>query len=87
LLLRSDRDCEVDERGIPVAAIAHGYPKEGLDGATFEDTARWARQFVDPPSDELLLESYLYYLENDAFLPRPDAPPPLPWEETQAKRD
>lgn len=87
LLLGPDPDEHVDERGTPTRAVAKGFPNEGLQGAIVEDTAHWAAQFADPPSDELLLESYLYYREHDAFLPHPGAPQPPPWEQTQARLD
>lgn len=58
-----------------------GFPREGLDGQTIRDTAVWAQHFSNPPSDELLLESFNYYLEFDAFFPNPGAaPPPSPSE-------
>jgi len=76
LLLGDWLDAEENERGIPLAAVNQGFPREGLDDATIEDTVEWARQFIDPPPDDLLLASYTYYLRYDAFLPSPDAPPP-----------
>jgi hypothetical protein len=76
LLLADDPDAELDEHGIPLAAVSQGFPAEGLDDATIKDTAEWARQFIDPPPDDLLLASYAYYLRFDAFLPSPEAPPP-----------
>jgi hypothetical protein len=36
-----------DERGIPLAAVNQGFPAEGLDEATIQDTAEWAQQFID----------------------------------------
>jgi hypothetical protein len=79
LLLGDDYpDAEWNERGIPLAAVNQGFPTEGLDDATIEDTVEWARQFIDPPPDDLLLASFAYYLRFDAFLPAPDAPPPPP---------
>jgi hypothetical protein len=82
LLLAYDRDADpadFDERGIPLAAISQGFPVEGLNRDLIEDTAEWARQFIDPPPDDLLLASYVYYLRFDAFLDSPDeeaSPPP-----------
>jgi hypothetical protein len=76
LLLADDPDADFDERGIPLAAVSQGFPAEGLDHTTIEDTAQWARQFIDPPPDDLLLASYAYYLRFDAFLPSPEAGPP-----------
>lgn len=62
-----DRDAEPEEPGD--VAARQGFPVEGLDCATIEDTADWARHIADPPPDELLLQSFVFYLENDAFLP------------------
>lgn len=61
-------------------ASERGFPEEGLDTQTIEDTANAARQFQDPPSDELMLESFVYYWRFDAWLPSPDAPEPPPPE-------
>jgi hypothetical protein len=82
-----DEDDELDDAGVSVAAVVAGFQYEGLGRASIEDTAEWARQFEDPPSAELLLKSFLYYWEHDAFLPSPDAGPPPPWSETQAQLD
>lgn len=68
-------------------AIDRGFPLEGLDTPTIEDTANAARLFEDSPSDELLLESFVYYWRFDAWLPMPGAPEPPPWEEEKLKRD
>jgi hypothetical protein len=64
-----------------------GFPCEGLDTATIEGTANAARQFQDAPSDELLLESFVYYWRFDAWLPEPGAPEPPPSEETKLRLD
>jgi hypothetical protein len=68
-------------------ASALGFPYEGLDTPTIKDTAHAARQFQDVPSDELLLESFVYYWRFDAWLPEPNAPEPPPWEETKLRLD
>ncbi|QYF94898.1 hypothetical protein KY495_06880 [Massilia sp. PAMC28688] len=68
-------------------ASALGFPQEGLDTSTIEDTASTARQFQDAPSDELLLESFVYYWRFDAWLPEPGASEPPPWEETKLRLD
>ena len=47
-------------------AAENGFTEEGLDTDTIEDTAKCAREFSDPPSDELLLESFVYYWRFDA---------------------
>jgi hypothetical protein len=71
-------DDDVDEKGISRTAAARGLRFETLDAPTIEDVVRWARQFRDPPDDDLMLQSFVWYLRHDAFLPRPDAPPPPP---------
>lgn len=80
----SDDDDEAD-----AIADDHGCLRDGLDAASTEGTASWARNLEDPPTDALLLESFLYYLENDAFLPHPGAaaPPALSSEERQREAD
>src|SRR5258708_27337720 len=57
LLLADDPDAELDERGIPTAAVNQRFPAEGLDDTRIKDTAEWVRHFIDPPPDDLLLES------------------------------
>lgn len=76
-----------DEEDTQSIANELGFPFEGLDTPTIEDTANAARQFQEQPSDELLLESFLYYWRFDAWLPEPGAPEPPPWEETKLKLD
>ena len=66
-------------------AVELGFPQEGLDLATMEDTARCARLLKDPPTDELLLESFVYYWRFDSWLPAPGAADPPPWEETKKR--
>ncbi len=68
-------------------ASALGFPYVGLDTATIEDTANAARQFQATPSDELLLESFVYYWRFDAWLPEPGAPEPPPLEEVKLRLD
>lgn len=68
-------------------AFDRGFPSEGLDTPTIEDTANSARQFEDPPSDELLLESFAYYWRFDAWLPMPGASEPPPWKEVKLRMD
>jgi hypothetical protein len=82
-------DIDTDEEAVPRAALKEGCEREGLDGETAESVAGWAREFQDPPSDELLLESFLYYWRYDAFLPSPGAPPPpkMTIEELQHQDD
>lgn len=76
-----------DDEDLQSIAVRLGYPCEGLDAQTIEDTANAARQFQAHPSDELLLESFAYYWRFDAWLPEPGAPEPPPWEETKMELD
>ena len=80
-------DLDRDERGIPRAASGRGFPREGLDTDTLVDIAQGATRLASPPSDDLLLEAFLYYHEHDAFLPSPGAPEPLPWAEFEHRQD
>ena len=68
-------------------AVECGFPEECLDAATIEETTKCARRFRNPPTDELLLESFVYYLRFDAWLPSPGALDPPPWEETEKRLD
>lgn len=79
----------VDSADEDPGAVAHGmgFPVEGLDTQALEDTAVCARALRNPPSDELLVESFAYYLRHDAWLPCPGAPEPGPWEETKLLMD
>jgi hypothetical protein len=86
-LLVAGDDEEFDERGVSMAAVQRGFTREGLDTDTLAGTFDWAKNFIDPPPDKLLLESFTYYLRFDAFLPEPGAPDPPPWEETQQRLD
>jgi hypothetical protein len=76
-----------DDGDSEAVANALGFPHEGLDTPTIEDTAHAARQFNEAPTDELLLESFVYYWRFDAWLPKPGAPTPPPWEETKLRLD
>jgi hypothetical protein len=82
-----DEDKDMDSDGKPIEAIRTSFPFEGLNTQLMEDTAEAARRFDDTPSDELLIESFEYYRRFDAFLPKPGAPAPPPWAETQLKLD
>ncbi len=82
-LLVDDPDAEDG----PPEAMLKEFPHEGLSTDLMEDTGEAARLFMDPPSDLLLIESFDYYRRFDAFLPKPGAPEPPPWEETQGRLD
>jgi hypothetical protein len=79
LLVDSDEPAELAE--------SFGFPIEGLDAQTSQSTGERAVSLKDPPSDELLLESFVYYLKFDAWLPSPGAADPPPWEETKRQLD
>lgn len=78
---------ELNAQGVAHAAVAQGYPVEGLDSDSIAEIVIGARQLVDAPSDELLLEAFVYYLRFDAFLPYAGAPDPPPVEEIQLAAD
>lgn len=84
-LLLTDDGGDTDARGVPLAAVHQGFPREGLDSETAADTARCAQIIAAPPSDALLVESFRYYLEHDVFLPRAGAPPPPTSDETSGQ--
>jgi hypothetical protein len=86
-VLVDDAQCELDDRHLPVEAVHAGFPCEGLDTDTMEATGDCARNLHDPPSDELLVESFSYYRSFDAFLPSPGAAPPPSGAELQLKLD
>jgi hypothetical protein len=87
--LTLDSECAIvvaPDSGAGVAAAA-GFPVQGLDTQSLEDAADCALQFELDPSDELLLESFVYYWRFDAWLPSPGAPDPLPPEQAKALQD
>ncbi len=53
-----------------------GFNQEGLDTQLMKGVALCAAQFQNPPSDELLVESFIYYWRFDTWLPEPGAPEP-----------
>ena len=82
LVVDTDEDHDIED-----IAAELGFPEDGLDTATIEDTADCARRFSDPPTDELLLESFVYYWRFDAWLPSPGVPDPPPLDETKRMLD
>lgn len=87
LILDDEPDADdLDEDG-PAEAKRLGFPCAGLEVDTLASTAERARQLDPRPSDELLLESFQYYLRFDAYLPHIGAPDPPPWDETQRRLD
>lgn len=87
LLITDGDDLEDDERGIPREAARRGFPREGLDTPTLVSIAEGTTEFASRPSDDLLLQAFLYYQEHDAFLPRPGAPAPPSRSEFEQRRD
>ena len=57
-----------------------------IDSQTLEDIADFAHNIEKPLTDETLLESFIYYVENDAFLTEKGFKP-LPQEDWQRKID
>jgi len=58
---------EVDEEDEPLIAKEHNL-EEILESACLEDIVSFASGVKTNPSDEFLLESFLYYFKNDGFL-------------------
>lgn len=86
-LIVTGDDLEYDDDDLPLVAKELGFTTEGLEGGSIESTATWCEQFLDPPSDDLLVESYNYYWRWDAFLPEPGAPDPPSAKESQRRID
>ncbi len=70
-------DTEMFDEDTPLVAHSNGLIST-LDAATIEDIHKAARTLQDPPSDDLLLEAFMYYHRFDAFLPSVGAPDPPP---------
>jgi hypothetical protein len=68
---------ERDEDGEPIVAKKLRLVCT-LDSGTLEGIFTCAAQLEDPPSDETLLEAFVYYHRYDAFLPKLGSPPPPP---------
>ena len=58
---------QVDKEDEPLIAKEHNL-EETLDSACIEDIVSFASNMKPKPSDEFLLESFLYYFKNDTFL-------------------
>jgi hypothetical protein len=70
-------DAEMFDEDTPLVAHTNNLIST-LDTGTIEDIDKVARTLQDPPSDDLLLEAFLYYFNFDAFLPSIGAPDPPP---------
>jgi len=94
LFLPADRKWKLDTKGLVIDTdslpksemYAEDIPliaKENqlisaLEGGAIGDIRDVASRIQDPPSDDLLLEAFLYYYRFDAFLPHAGAPDPPP---------
>ncbi|MCO1333343.1 hypothetical protein MO867_03220 [Microbulbifer sp. OS29] len=67
-------DNEVDEDDEPLIAQKKGLISI-LDSGTIEDIASFAKRLKYEFTDDLLLESLIYYYDHDAFLPHPGFKP------------
>ncbi len=87
LIIDDDRltDSEVDEHDEPIIAKENGLIST-LDSGTIESIVASVKSLDSEVTDDLLLESFLYYYEYDAFLPYPGFKS-LPPEEHQRKLD
>jgi hypothetical protein len=61
--------------------------REALDTQTITDCVQWADRLAGGPNDAVRLESFIYYVRFDAFLPKIGAPDPPPFHETQRQLD
>ena len=74
---------EVNENDEPIYAVERKLICT-LDSASIEDIVSFAGTIGLPVTDDLLLESFIYYYVHDAFLPQPGYQP-LPPEEALLK--
>jgi hypothetical protein len=79
----SRQEIPASDDDVPQPAIDAGFPAEGLDTEMLRNVFLCAKQFQAVPSDELLVESFVYYWRFDAFLPAPGAPEPPPPDESR----
>jgi hypothetical protein len=86
-LLVMEENPELDEKGFVKTAVQRGYAFEGLEADTIRAVVDSTRDFQDPPSEALLLEAFVWYLNSDSFLPEPGAPPPPSREAIQRELD
>ena len=78
-------ESEVDENDEPLIAQEKGLIST-IDAGTIENIVSFAKNLDNEFSDDLLLESFLYYYNYDAFLPSPGFKPHPP-EDHQRKID
>jgi len=72
-------DSELADDDTPVFAKQNNLV-ETIDGGTLTEIYLSAAHLEDPPTDETLLEAFIYYYRFDAFLPEVGAPDPPPTE-------
>ena len=81
-----DINPETQEPILPPKFASKGL-RETLDAQTIHDCVQWADKLSGRHDDVVRLESFLYYVRFDAFLPQIGAPDPPPWEETRRRLD
>ena len=67
--------------------VAHKQLCETLDTSTITDCVLWADKLAGHPNDNARFESFIYYVQFDAFLPKLGAPAPPPREEIMRRLD
>jgi len=77
---------ETDEPILPAELVSSGF-REALDTRTITDCVRWADKLSGSADDAVRIQSFVYYIRFDAFLPRIGAPDPPPWEEIRRSAD
>jgi len=70
-------ESEITDQHVPVVAKQQGLV-ETLDTGTLEEIHLCAARLDNPPTDDTLLQAFLYYYRFDAFLPKIGAPDPPP---------
>jgi hypothetical protein len=78
---------EFGEDATEIVAAREGFPVCGLDSVTMLMLVEGLRNSGIGISDKSLLQSFVYYLKRDAFLPHLDPAPPLPREEIGRRLD
>src|SRR5437016_5906076 len=81
ILINPEYDDATDEQVLP-EVVKQNDLRETIDTQTIADCVRWADRLAGRADDLVRLESFLYYVRWDAFLPKIGAPDPPPIEET-----
>ena len=83
LLIACDDDAEAEED----ISERMGFPQHSLDTTLIAETVLAARHLDPRASDHVLLESFIYYWQFDAWLPWIGALDAAPWETAGQKED